>query len=91
MGPMFVTVLHIILHLQRLLTTHLTQLAIQLDAFLLHALRELNPGSPLHRIAKSAIFFVKADPKDQSNKIAQDREVGGRGEGYLLKTSKRKD
>ena len=65
---MFVTVLHTILQLQRLLTTNLIQLAIQLDALPLLAMHDLNLGSPLHRIAKSTILFVKADPKDQSNK-----------------------
>ena len=63
---MFVTVLHTILQLQRLLTTNLTQLAIQLHALLLHALHDLNLGPPLHRFAKSNIFFLKADPKDHS-------------------------
>ena len=82
---MFVTVLEIIVQLLRLVTTNVTQLVKQLHALLLHALRDLNLGSPLHRLGKSVRFFLKADPKDQSDKRRSDKEVEGEGRGILSK------
>ena len=64
---------------RRMVTFSSTQLVIQLHPLFLYTLHDLDLGSPLHRFAKSTIFFLKAAPKDHSQ--TWYREVRGKGWG----------